>query len=300
MWQAIRKHPRAVLGAILAHLLFVVVLVVSIRFSESPLAPPGQPQEIIQAEAVDEKVIQTELDRIKAAEQRKQDEVRKAREAKLQEQRRTEELKKQRAAEEKKRKEQKAAEKKRLAELEKKRKEKEAAEKKRKEQQAAEKKRKEEAERKRKEEEARLAKLEQERKEKERQKALQAEIARQEAELKQQQETARLAREAEARRRAQQSEIAKYTSLIKQEITRHWNIPATASPDLVCEVKVRLIPNGDVVDVQIIKSSGDPAFDNSVEKAVYRAAPLPVPPVESGLFEEFREVVFEFDPSKRI
>ena len=307
MWQAIRNHPRAALGAILAHLLFVVVLVFSIRFSEAPVAPPGQPQEIIQAEAVDEKVIQTELDQLKAAEQRKQDEVRKAREAKLQEQARKEELKKQRAVEEKKRKEQAAAEKKRLAELEKKRKEKEAAEKKRKEQlaeekkrQEAERKRKEEAERKRKEEEARLAKLEQERKEKERQEALQAEIARQEAELKQQQEAARLAREADARRRAQQSEIAKYTSLIKQEITRHWNIPATTSPDLVCEVKVRLIPNGDVVDVQIIKSSGDPAFDNSVEKAVYRAAPLPVPPVESGLFEEFREVVFEFDPSKRV
>jgi len=296
MWQVIRKHPRAVLGAIVAHLLFVAILVVSFRFSEAPLAPPGEPQEIIEAEAIDEKVIQAELDRIKAAEQRKQDEVRKAREARLQEQRRKEELKKQQAVEEKKRlaeakqrKEQAAAEKKRLAELEKQRKEKEAAEKKR-----------QEAERKRKEEEARLAKLELERKEKARQEALQAEIARQEAELKKQQEAERLARQAEARRQAQLSEIAKYKSLIQEEITRHWNIPATAARDLICEVKVRLIPNGDVVDVQIIKSSGDTAFDNSVEKAVYRAAPLSVPPVESGLFEEFREVVFQFEPRNRV
>ncbi len=296
MWQAIRKHPRAFLGAVIAHLLFVVILVVSIRFSEAPVAPPGPPQEIIEAEAVDEKVIQAEQDRIKAAEQRKRDAARKAREAKLQEARRKEELKQKRAAEEKKRleearkrKEREAAEKQRLAELEKKRKAQEAAEKQRLE-----------AERKRKEEEARLAKLEQERKEKERQEALKAEIARQEAEQQKQQEAERLAREAEARRRVQQSEIAKYTSLIKQEITRHWNIPATATPDLMCEVKVRLIPSGDVIDVQIVKSSGDATFDNSVEKAVYRAAPLSVPAVESGLFEEFRELVFQFEPRDRI
>jgi colicin import membrane protein len=296
MWQLIRKHPRAVLGAIIAHLVFVTILVVSFRFSEAPLAPVGQPVEIIEAEAIDEKVIQAELDRIKAAEQRKKDEARQAREARLQEQRRKEELKKQKAAEEKQRlaeakqrKEQAAAEKKRLAELEKKRKEELAAEKKR-----------QEAELKRKEEEARLAKLEQQRKEKEKQDALQAEIARQEAELQKQLEAERLARQAEARRQAQQSEIAKYIGLIKQEITRHWNIPPTAAQDLVCEVKVRLIPSGDVIDVQIVKSSGDPAFDNSVEKAVYRAAPLTVPPVESGLFEKFREVNFTFNPRDRV
>jgi colicin import membrane protein len=289
MWQAIRKHPRAMLGAVLAHLLFVVILVVSFKFSDSSLAPVGQPQEIIEVEAVDEKVIQKELDKIKAAEQRKKDEARKAREARLKEQRRKEELKKQKAAAAKKLKEQQAAEKKRLAELEKKKKEKLAAEKKRLE-----------AERKRKEEEARLARLEAERKAEEREMAIQAEIARQEAEFLKQQEAERLAREAAARRQAQLSEIAKYTSLIKQEITRHWNIPANATDDLLCEVKVRLIPSGDVIDVQILKSSGDPAFDNSVEKAVYRAAPLPVPSVESGSFEEFREVNFAFNPSDQV
>jgi colicin import membrane protein len=277
------------LGAVLAHLLFVAILVVSFQFSDSSLAPVGQPQEIIEVEAVDEKVIQAELDKIKAAEQRKKDEARKAREAKLKEQRRQEELKKQKAAAAKKLKEQQAAEKKRLAELEKKKKEKLAAEKKRLE-----------AERKRKEEEARLAKLEAERKAAEREKAIQAEIARQEAEFQKQQEAEEQARQAEARRQAQLSEIAKYTSLIKQEITRHWNIPANATDDLLCEVKVRLIPSGDVIDVQILKSSGDPAFDNSVEKAVYRAAPLPVPSVESGSFEEFREVNFAFNPRDQV
>ncbi len=279
MWQAIRNHPRAVLGAILAHLVFIAILVVSFRFSEPTIGNFGEPPEVIEAVAVDEKDIQAELDKIKAAEQRKQDEVRKAREARLKEQRRQEELKKQQAAAAKKLKEQKAAEKKRLA--------------------ALEAKRKQEAEAKRKEQE-RLAKLEQERKAREKQAALQAEIARQEAEFQKQQEADRRARQAEARRQASLAEINKYRSLIKEEVTRHWNIPATAHDDLLCEVKVRLIPSGDVVDVQIIKSSGDAAFDRSVEKAVYRAAPLSVPPIESGLFNEFREVVFQFEPRNRV
>ncbi len=279
MWQAIRNHPRAVLGAILAHLVFIAILVVSFRFSETPTGMFGEPPEVIEAVAVDEKVLQAELDKLKADEQRKKDEVRKARESRLKEQRRKEEAKKQRAAEVKKRKQQQAAEKKRLAELEAKR--------------------KQEAEHKRKEQE-RLAKQEQERKAKEKQDALQAEITRQEAALEKQLEADRQARQAEARRQASLSEINKYRRLIKEEVTRHWNIPATANDDLLCEVKVRLIPSGDVVEVQIIKSSGDAAFDRSVEKAVYRAAPLSVPPVESGLFDEFREVVFQFEPRNRV
>ena len=145
-----------------------------------------------------------------------------------------------------------------------------------------------------------MARQEQERKAKEKQEALQAEIARQEAEFQKQQEVDRQTRQAEARRQASLSEINKYRSLIKEEVTRHWNIPATAHDDLLCEVKVRLIPSGDVVDVKIIKSSGDAAFDRSVEKAVHRAAPLSVPPLESGLFDEFREVVFQFEPRNRI
>lgn len=64
-----------------------------------------------------------------------------------------------------------------------------------------------------------------------------------------------------------------------------------------CKVLVRLIPSGDVVSVRIIESSGNIAFDNSVEMAVNRASPLPVPKIESGLFKHFREVELVFDPN---
>lgn len=62
-----------------------------------------------------------------------------------------------------------------------------------------------------------------------------------------------------------------------------------------CEVMVRLIPSGDVIQVQLTRSSGDSTFDRSVENAVHKAAPLPVPPAESGLFDVFRELNFNLE-----
>ncbi len=278
MWQVIRQHPLAALAAIVAHVALIAVLVISFQFgTETPAGSEGEKVEAIEVVAIDEKAVEAELQRIRQAEQRKQEAARRAREARLQEERRLAELKKQRAAEERRRKEaerkrkaQQAAEKKRLAELEKQR---------------------QEAERKR------QAELERQRREQEEQRK--AEQARREAELQAQLAAESQAREAAARRAANQTEINKYRSLIKSQVTRHWIIPATSRRDLVCEVKVRLIPSGDVVAVQIVKSSGDPAFDKSVEKAVYRAAPLPVPPADSGLFDEFREVIFTFEPRNR-
>jgi colicin import membrane protein len=64
-----------------------------------------------------------------------------------------------------------------------------------------------------------------------------------------------------------------------------------------CTVFVRLIPGGDVAHVEIVKSSGNGIFDSSVEKAVYKAVPLPVP-TDPGLFEKFRDVKFEFKPEE--
>ncbi|HID50378.1 MAG TPA: cell envelope integrity protein TolA, partial [Chromatiales bacterium] len=161
---------------------------------------------------------------------------------------------------------------------------------------AAEAARKKEAERKRLEAE-RQAKREREQREAAEQKARQAEIARQEAELQARQAEAE--RQARLRQQAMQSEIRKHEALIKQQITRHWQIPPGTPDNRLCEVRVRLIPSGEVVDVTITRSSGDPAFDRSVEAAVYRAAPLPVPSVESGLFDQFREVIFQFEPRSR-
>ncbi|MEN8166710.1 MAG: cell envelope integrity protein TolA, partial [Pseudomonadota bacterium] len=93
-------------------------------------------------------------------------------------------------------------------------------------------------------------------------------------------------------------EIDRYVMVIKQQVERSWLRPSNAGKDLSCIVQVRLIPGGDVVPggVSIIKSSGNGAFDRSVETAVYKAAPLPVP--SGNLFESFRTLRLNFKPNE--
>ncbi len=98
----------------------------------------------------------------------------------------------------------------------------------------------------------------------------------------------------EAEQRA--GEIARYRVAITQSIERNWIRPPN-SGNLQCTLEVRLIPGGDVIWAKVIKSSGNSAFDRSVERAVRRAAPLPVP--GGGLFEQFRTLTFVFDPSRK-
>jgi len=290
MWQQIRNNPRAAVLAVLAHVIFIVILLVSFKFSndepgvKGTLKPKVMP-EVIKAEAIDEKQINAEIQRRRELENRQQQKIReqarRKKEAQLREKKRLAEKKKQQRAEKKRR--QEAI----------KRKQKEAAEKKRKlalkkkqerEKRLAEEKERKQAERKRIEEEERKQ---------------QEELARQEAEMKQKLEADRQRRDAarqQAQRQSSQREIGKYLGLIKNAVSRHWTLPSADVNGLSCEVKVRIIPSGEVIDVQIIKSSGNLAFDRSVETAVYRAAPLPVPSIESGLFDEFREVIFSFEP----
>ena len=272
MWQIVRHHPVAVFAAVLAHVLFFVVLFVSFKFSDhTPDSSAGKDKmEIINATAVDEKAVQAELRRLKNADKRKKDAAHRVELQRKREQRRLVELKKKRATEERKRQQQKVADEKRLVELQKQRKQAELEQKK---------------------EEQRLAELEKQRREEE-------DRARQ-TELKKQLDAENAAREAAAKEAARQSEIGKYKAQIKHSVYRTWSVPGSAKKDMRCVVKVRLIPSGDVLGVDVVKGSGDSAFDQSVIKAIYRAAPLPVPPAGSGLFSDFRELELGFSPSSR-
>ncbi len=276
MWRQIRNNPRAAVLAVLAHIVFIAILVLSFTFSRDETGGVKRPEpEMIKARAVDEKQIDAQMKHLRDAKTRKQQKIKervhRKKQARLREQARLAEKK---------------AEKKRKQEAI--RKQKEVAEKKRQAQLKIEQQRQ-----KRLAEEKKRRQTEQKRiKEEERKR--QKELARQEAEMKQKLAADR--RRTAAQQQANQREISKYLGLIKNAVTQHWTLPSQEVKGLRCKVKVRIIPNGEVIDVQIIKSSGNLAFDRSVETAVYRAAPLPVPSIDSGLFDKFREVKFLFKP----
>jgi colicin import membrane protein len=56
-----------------------------------------------------------------------------------------------------------------------------------------------------------------------------------------------------------------------------------------------LLPDGSVVDVQLIASSGDELFDNSAINAVNKASPFKMPS-DKELAKEFRRLEFTFNP----
>ena len=96
------------------------------------------------------------------------------------------------------------------------------------------------------------------------------------------------------RQSAMQRMIDEYVLYIKEKVQRSWIRPPSSGAELSCTVEVRLIPSGEVIDAKIVRSSGNAPFDRSVETAVFKASPLPVPP-DPEVMEQFRTLRFEFN-----
>lgn len=92
-----------------------------------------------------------------------------------------------------------------------------------------------------------------------------------------------------------QGEVNRYKALILQSISQQWLVPNNADKKLYSELLIRLAPGGMVIDVQVIKSSGDEALDRSARAAVFKSSPLPVPKDEKA-FTSFRQFVLKMKP----
>lgn len=69
---------------------------------------------------------------------------------------------------------------------------------------------------------------------------------------------------------------AKYAAALQQAILRQWIRPETVPLGQRCRISIRQLPGGEVVDVDVSGSCPyDAAGRQSVERAVYKASPLP-------------------------
>jgi len=84
---------------------------------------------------------------------------------------------------------------------------------------------------------------------------------------------------------------------IKAAIEENWRRPGTSRVGLSALLQLKVAPNGDVVRVKIIRSSGDPFFDQSAEIAVKKASPLPIP-TNPKYYEHLNEFNIEFNPDE--
>jgi len=89
--------------------------------------------------------------------------------------------------------------------------------------------------------------------------------------------------------------LAEYVGLIRQKVTRNWIRPPGAGAGLECEVLVTQIPGGEVAAVRVDRCNADDAVRRSIEAAVLRSSPLPLP-ADPALFE--RNLRFTFKPEQ--
>lgn len=148
-----------------------------------------------------------------------------------------------------------------------------------------------------KEQAEREARLRQEEAERQARLAKEAEEKRMELEKKQ----ALAKQRAEARRQKQQqlvnAEVNKYKALIINAISQNWILPSGIDKSLSCRFEIQLASTGEVLNVKLLKSSGDPVLDRSARTAIYQASPLPVPTTPAA-FEVFKIVSLTVKPEQ--
>jgi colicin import membrane protein len=102
-------------------------------------------------------------------------------------------------------------------------------------------------------------------------------------------DTLSVQKEASQQAQIMQGVVDKYKALILQSIGQNWIIPANADKHSSAELLLRLAPDGTVLSVKLLKSSGNSALDESAITAVQKASPLPVPS-DLQQFKVFRQI----------
>ncbi|MGH8582542.1 MAG: cell envelope integrity protein TolA [Gammaproteobacteria bacterium] len=294
------RSTRSLVYAVAVHVAALLLLIFSVDFSNNP-APQPADGKVIEARAVDQTKVDTELQRLRDADKKKQaeeDNKRKALERdiaaakakRLAEEQRLAEAKQQKAEVEK----QKRVEERKLKAAEAERKKEEAQklklaeERKRLEAEQAQRL----AERQRREEQEKRLAAEEDKKKALADRHQRDEEARRKRELEQALAAEEQARTEAARSARDQAELERYLRTIAGEIEDAFHTPERGRS---CELLVRMVPGGDVIDAKVIRSSGSEAFDRQAEIAVRKAAPLSVP-ADPRLFEKMREIRFVFEP----
>lgn len=109
-------------------------------------------------------------------------------------------------------------------------------------------------------------------------------------------------RDAEAQRRraseqqmAQVRQLEEHVAKVRAKIRGKVNLPAGLQGNPEAHYSVTLLPGGDVLDIRLVRSSGVPAYDQAVERAIKASEPLPVPS-QPELFQQMRVLELKFRP----
>ena len=108
-------------------------------------------------------------------------------------------------------------------------------------------------------------------------------------------------RQEEAIKQAEQAEratqlTAEHQDIIRAQVAAAWRYPPNVTPDMEVEVRLMMVPTGEVISATVTKSSGHQALDRSVEQAIMKASPLSVPNDIRVFEKNFRTLTMKFRP----
>jgi len=85
---------------------------------------------------------------------------------------------------------------------------------------------------------------------------------------------------------ARDKALNEYVNRIRFAVRQRWILPPDLQGNPQCIFKVVQIPSGDVIDVKLVKSSGNAAYDEAVHRAILASSPLPPPPAGVPFYRE--------------
>jgi colicin import membrane protein len=132
-------------------------------------------------------------------------------------------------------------------------------------------------------------------------KRMQEQLASEQKALDQQRQERQLrellaAQKADAARKAtaaRASALGDYIARIQAKVRGNWILPQDLQGNPEAIFLVTQLPTGDVLLIKLLKSSGNPAYDTAVERAILKSSPLPLPS-DKALFD--RELKLTFRP----
>lgn len=73
-------------------------------------------------------------------------------------------------------------------------------------------------------------------------------------------------------------------------------VPPNAKPTQEVQLRVTLLPTLEVQSVEMVKSSGNPAYDEAVKRAVMEARTFPSLPAGASFGGDYRKPLLKFRP----
>ncbi len=98
---------------------------------------------------------------------------------------------------------------------------------------------------------------------------------------------------------SEQNQVELYSSLIIQSLQSAWRKPINIQDGLVCDLRITINKNGRIININLIRSSGNIRFDNSAMKALQRIETFNFfDSIPYNIYlSNFKNIVITFNPS---